>query len=230
MDQMIDEFAKAQKGPLPGSLERWSFAIGLLGAGLGLLLGALLGNELGLWAARVGLMVECAGFGVSIGMLVAREWHTFRHAKRAFARELDGDFQKYRTYVMELCRYPAMERARLLRYIRGRRQVMRHRLGLFSGGIERLGVLPVLVVLYLQFRDWQWGDWDMLAEVNLMQGLLLWALLLTYAAGWYLITLHSRIGAYELLLAEAAEQDGDDHRRGVRSHPGQPLGLESAVS
>jgi len=211
LDRMIDDYVEPQKSQVAGSVERWAFAIGLFGAGVGLLLGGLLNNAVGLWAARTGLLVECAGFAVATVLMIQREWRSFQHAQRSFARELDTDFSKYRAYVVELCGYPAVDRARLLRYIRDRRRVMQHRLGLFSGGIERLGVLPVLAVLYLQFRDWQWGDWDMLAEVNLLQGLLLWALLLAYGVAWFLIRLHSRTEAYELLLAEAAEQDAEYH-------------------
>ncbi len=209
MDEMIDEFVESQKGALPGPWERWSFIVGLLGAGLGLLLGVLLKGEVALWAASVGLAIEIAGLGLSLVLMVRREWSTFRRAKRTFARELDKDFSHYQQYVAKLRLYPMIERDKRLRYIRDRRRVMQHRLGLFSGGVERLGVLPVLVVLYLQFRDWQWGDWSMLADVNLVQGLLLWALLLAYAMGWHLVRLHARTEAYELLLAEAAQQDAE---------------------
>lgn len=214
MDQMVDEFAKSPRGARASQWERWSLVVGLVGAGTGLVVGALMSNEIGLWTARIGLAVECLGLAVSLVLMAKREWRSFRHAKRTFARELDADFQKYHEGVAELCRYPSMERARLLRYIRDRRRVMQHKVGLFSGGIERLGALPILAVLYLQFRDWRWGDWDMLAEVNLLQGLLLWALLLAYAAGWFLIRLHIRTEAYELLLAEAAQQDTDRRSSG----------------
>lgn len=84
---------------------------------------------------------------------------------------------------------------------------MTHRTGVFMGGIERLGVLPVLLALYLQFKDWEWGDWAMLAEVNLVQGLMILALLLAYLLGWYFVGLNARMDAYEQVLAEASERD-----------------------
>jgi hypothetical protein len=43
-----------------GKVERWSFAIGLLGAGVGLLAGNLLGGTRGIWLAGGGLVVERA--------------------------------------------------------------------------------------------------------------------------------------------------------------------------
>lgn len=207
MDEMIDAFVESQKGAQPGAWERWSLVVGLFGAGFGLLLGALLGGRAGVWVATLGLTVEIVGFGTSLTFMVKREWQSFRRARRTYARDLDKDFQAYQAYVAELRRYPKVERDKRLRYIQDRRRVMHQRLGLFSGGIERLGVLPVLVVLYLQFRDWRWGDWSMLADVNLVQGLLIWALLLAYVLGWHLVWLSARAEAYELLLAEAAQQD-----------------------
>lgn len=212
MDEMIDEFTESQKGVLPGPWERWSFAIGFLGAGAGMLFGVLLEGHFGVVAAIVGLVVELSGFALSLMLMVKREWRTFRYAKRTYARELDSDFRKYQQYVNALRRYPAIERGKRLRYILDRRRTLQHRLGLFSGGLERLGILPVIVVLYLQFKDWEWGDWSMLAEVNLVQGLLLWALLLGYAVGWYLIRLNVRVELYELLLAESLQQDEENDR------------------
>ena len=78
------------------------------------------------------------------------------------------------------------------------------------GGVERLGILPLLLALYLQFKDWEWGDWGMLAEVNLIQGLLIWALVLVYLSGWRLVRLHARVESYERLLIEARAQDREE--------------------
>lgn len=207
MDERLDEFVASQKDAQPGPWERWSLIVGFLGAGLGMILGMLLKDKAGVIAATSGLGIELAGFALSLALMVKREWHTFRHAKRSYARDLDKDFEKYQTYVGELRGFPRIDRERRLRYILDRRRVLQHRLGLFSGGIERLGVLPVIVIIYFQFKDWKWGDWGMLAEVNLVQGLLIWALLLGYAMSWHLIRLHARTEAYELLLAEASRQD-----------------------
>ncbi|WP_242107131.1 hypothetical protein [Luteimonas aquatica] len=207
MDEMLDAFAESQKGTLPGPWERWSFAIGFMGAGAGMLLGVLLEGRAAMVSAVAGLVVELSGFALSLMLLVKREWRAFRSAKRNYACELDRDFTKYQQYVNVLRLYPAAERSMRLHYILGRRRTLQRRLGLFSGGLERLGVLPVIFVLYLQFKDWEWGDWGMLAEINLVQGLLIWALLLAYAMGWYLLRLNDRIELYEVLLEESLRQD-----------------------
>lgn len=207
MCEKLDEFDASRKGAQPGHWERWSFVVGLLGAGLGMLLGVLWGGHLGLLAATIGLAIELLGLSLSLVFMVRREWHSFRYAQRSYARELDKDFLKYQTYVSDLRVFPKVDREMRLRYIIDRRKIFQHRLGLFSGGLERLGVLPVSIALYFQFKDWEWGDWGMLAEVNLVQGLLIWALVLAYAASWHLIRLYARTEAYESLLTEASRQD-----------------------
>jgi len=73
---------------------------------------------------------------------------------------LDADYVGYRQLVDWLCSFPPQEVARRQRYLRDRKATLGYRLGLFTGGMERLGVLPVLVVLYLQFKDWGFGDWE----------------------------------------------------------------------
>lgn len=206
MDRMLDEYSKSQSGISPSWLERWSFWLGMLGAGVGMLLGVLVQGKSGFNLAVGGLIVEVTGFLVSLVLMVRREWQSLRYARRDLARTYDHDFAIYQRFVDALRQFPEQDRNRRLRYVRDRRKVMQHRMGLFTGGLERLGVIPVMLALYFQFKDWKWGDWGMLAEVNLVQGLLIWTLLLAYAGGWYLIRLHARTEAYELLLAEASEQ------------------------
>lgn len=207
MNDMLEEFLSKDLSKAAGPVERWTFCIGLVGAGVGMLSGVLFPNETGLFLVRTGLLIEISGFAVSLGCMVAREWNNFRRSRKVYAQQLDHDFVLYRSYVAELRKFPERERASRLRYIRDRRQVMTYRLGLFAGGLEKLGVIPLLIALYLQFKDWQWGDWEAFAQVGLVQGLLIWALFLCYAAGWHVIGLRSRIDAYELLLAEANQRD-----------------------
>ena len=84
---------------------------------------------------------------------------------------------------------------------------MHERLGLFTGGMERLGVVPLLLAFYLQFKDWRWGDWKTLTSITFTQALLAFALMLAYTIFWHLIFLRARVHAYESLLAEANRQD-----------------------
>ena len=202
MDTLLDDYAKEEQSKGPGPWERWSFAIGLLGAGVGLLIGTLLGNATGPFVVKVGLAVEISGFAISLLLMVIREWRSFRHARRTYAIELDHDYGYYRALVDKLRAFPLEQREARLRYVRDRKQVMHYRMGLFTGGVEKLGIIPLLVGLYLQFKDLD-GDWSSLQQINAVQGLLIWALFLCYAVGWHMVRLKSRVDAYELLLAEA---------------------------
>ena len=210
LDGKVDEYIKETEDAPPGSVERWSFALGLFAAGLASLIGTLVGGWTGVHILRVGLIVELSFFGIAMVMFIRRNLSMFHAAKRNYARELDHDYGQYLGFVQWLRSYEPEELARKLRYIRGRKGSMTYRLGLLTGGIERLGVLPLLVALYFQFKDWEFGDWQVLGHVNFAGGLLLWALLLLYLGGWWLIRLKTRLDTYEVLLAEAVSPSSHD--------------------
>ena len=203
LDQRVDDLVKSTETNHAGAVERWTFVIALLGAGLGALIGTLVGGKAGLLIVQIGLAIEIVGFGLYGALALRRQWASVRRSRRAHAGELDADYVEFRRVVDWLHHFPEHEVSRRLRYIRASKTAMSYRLGLFTGGIERLGVLPLLAVLYLQFKDWKYGDWDALGKVNMVGGLLLWALLMAYVAGWWLIRLRIRLETYEYLLAEA---------------------------
>lgn len=205
---VMDTYLAESEETKAGRVERWSFAIGLLGAAVGLLAGNLMGGTWGAWLASTGLVVELAGLGTSLVLQVKRELPQFSKPHTNFAKELERDFHRYQAIVQSLRTFPPALREQRQRYITDRRSTMHERLGLFTGGMERLGIMPVMLALYLQFKDWHWGNWSALADVTLVQGLLIWALLISYALSWHLIRLRNRVTAYERLLVEANRQDG----------------------
>ncbi|TQD40317.1 hypothetical protein FKV25_14585 [Lysobacter aestuarii] len=84
---------------------------------------------------------------------------------------------------------------------------MDRRMGLVFGSVQRLGVFPLLVALYLQFRDWTWGDWTSAFDVNLVEGILVFAMFVLYGTGWLLIGLRTRMDTYASVLRESMEGD-----------------------
>lgn len=212
MDEMIDAYAAATKGSVPGRVESYAFAIGVAATAFALVTSALSPQYLSVWWGVGGVVIELAGFTLFLVLFLKREWRSFRNSKRDYAIELDRDFGKYVGYVRQLREYPRNQRDRLLRYIQARRKVMHSRMSLVTGGMERLGVIPLLAALYLQFKDWRLGDWAALGEVTFVQGFLAVALLVIYVASWGLILLYSRTEAYELLLIEAAAQEDEVSR------------------
>lgn len=212
MDEMVDAYSVATRGSSPSRTERCAFVFGVVGTVFALVTSALSPQYLSVWWGVGGVVVELAGFSLFLVLFLKREWRSFRNSKRDYAIELDRDFGMYVGYVRQLREHPRNQRDRLLRYIQARRKVMHSRMGLVTGGVERLGAIPLLAALYLQFKDWRLGDWAALGEVTFVQGFLAVALLVIYVASWGLILLYSRTEAYELLLIEAAAQEDEAGR------------------
>lgn len=209
LNAALDDYLARTGGTKAGPWERWSLIVGIAGAGLSMLLGSVLSGKAAAIGILSGLVIEILGLGISTYLQIRREWRQFLEARREHAREIEESYIHYHQLIQELRAFPLEQRRRRLRYIRDRRATMHERLGLFTGGMERLGVLPLLLALYLQFKDWRLGDWSTFASITLVQGLLAFAILLAYALSWHLISLRARVQAYELLLAEANTQDGE---------------------
>ncbi len=190
-----------------GPVERWSLAIGLIGAGVGILAGTLLSGKVGVYLAATGLAVELAGFLVYGVLSFKREWPSFRRPYADHAELMEREFHQYQSIVASLRRFPLEQRRRREAFMRDRRTNMHDRLGLFTGGMEKLGFMPVLLALYLQLKDWRLGDWTVLSKITLIQGVLAFTLLFAFAMSWHLIRLRIRVQSYEQLLTEANRQD-----------------------
>lgn len=210
MDKLMDQFAATTRGSQASKVERVSMAVGVAGALAGILLAWLLPKPFDLYGAVIGLAIECLGFAVGMFLSFKRDWRSLRHARRGMAESLDSDFVKYQEYVQQLRQFPARERARRHRYIRDRSTRMMSRTRLFTGGMERLGVFPLLLALYIQLKDWKLGDWAALNNVTFVQGALIFALMLAYLMFLHLMHIHSRIEAIEVLLNESAERDREE--------------------
>ncbi len=190
-----------------GPVERWSLAIGLIGAGVGILAGTLLSGKVGVYLAATGLAVELAGFLVYGVLSFKREWPSFRRPYADHAELMEREFHQYQSIVASLRKFPLEQRRRREAFMRDRRTNMHDRLGLFTGGMEKLGFMPVLLALYLQLKDWRMGDWTVLSKITLTQGVLAFILLFAFAMSWHLVRLRIRVQSYEQLLAEANRQD-----------------------
>jgi len=203
LEERLRDYVKSTTSPKEGRLLWWITVIGFAGGGAGVAAANVVGGWLGMIVALSGLLLELLGLAavLTIAFLDARR--TFVRHRQQYSRELDAAYVGYRQLVDWLCSFPPQEVARRQRYLRDRKATLGYRLGLFTGGMERLGVLPVLVVLYLQFKDWGFGDWHALGQIHLIGALLLWALLLAYLIAWLLVGVKSRIDFYDALLTEA---------------------------
>lgn len=203
IEKKIDQYAKNVGDDKPGIVERLAF-----GATMVLCMPLLLATQFA--KSRVALLVLAACMllllivlGVGMVCFVRREWRTFHRRHDKLSRELDRDYGQWRDLVVEMRCFPKDELARRLRYLSARKSSLAYRMGLFTGSVQRLGVLPLLAILYLQFKDWRLGDWQAFGQVHMVGGLLLWALFLAYLGAWWLVGLGTRWDAYEALLVEA---------------------------
>lgn len=93
---------------------------------------------------------------------------------------MDDEFNHWKRLVARLRQFPKTERQHRLRYANQLRTGMIDRTGLMYGGLQKLGPFPVLIALYLQFRNWKWGNWAGAFDVSLVAGLLILSLVLLY--------------------------------------------------
>ena len=112
--------------------------------------------------------------------------------------QLDHDSPHFRTILAWLCERPAAtleEHQRVARLSLGQ---MSAKIGMFTGGLERLGVLPVLVSAYLFIRNWR-----ELMDMPYWQLFLGFGLILFYFTMMVANLKRIRLQLYEVLLTEA---------------------------
>lgn len=191
--------------PPAGLVERYLIWVGFFAAGVTIALSQLIDGILGLWIAGIGLLVELVSFTVAIACWLRRNWSSLRHHKHAFAEGLDADYGPWRDIVSWLAGFGRDELAVRRRYLGMRRQTLTYKLGIFSGGIEKLGPLPLLAVLYIQFKDVELGTWAALGQVTFLGGFLLAALAVCYLMSMMFLGIKIRLETYEYLIDEALE-------------------------
>lgn len=207
--QRVQDHITATGQSAPPKFERWAFWMGIGSAGMGLIVGTTWNHWLSSTGASRIMMVllstELVGLLVFVVSMIRRELPQFLRSRQVHSDEMDEDYRKWRELVADLRQFPLDQRQARLRFVRALRSNMENRMGLVFGGVQRLGVLPLLIALYLQFRNWEWGDWAAAFDVHLLAGLLIWAMLLLYGMGWLLVGLRTRLDTYESLLQESLE-------------------------
>lgn len=207
IEKKIDQYVKDVGDDKPGIVERLAFGTTMLSW-----MPLLLATQFVKSRTAVFVLVACAVLllivlGVGVVCFVRREWRMFYRRHDKLSRELDRDYGQWRGLVVEMRCFPKDELARRLRYLSARKSSLAYRMGLFTGSVQRLGILPLLAILYLQFKDWRFGDWQAFGQVHMLGGLLLWALFLAYLGAWWLVGLGTRWDAYEALLIEATHDE-----------------------
>lgn len=207
--EQVQAYTSTTIYPRASWVERWSLWVGVAATALGLAVAALATSVLPvLWALKIlkiCLAVEVAGFVLSFVLMLGREGRQYIKPRLTHAIEMDAAFHHWQMLVERLREYPKVERARRLRFVKDLRAGMIDRMGLMYGGLQKLGPFPVLIALYLQFRNWKWGDWAGAFDVNLVAGILIAGLVMLYLMGWVLIGMRTRLDTYACLLEASLE-------------------------
>ncbi len=207
--EQVQAYTSTTIYPRASRLERWSLWGGVVATALGLIAAALATSLIpGLWVLkilRICLALEVAGFVLSFALVLSREGRQYIKPRLTHAFEMDAAFHHWQMLVERLRAYPKVERERRLRFVKDLRTRMIERMGLMYGGLQKLGPFPVLIALYLQFRNWKWGDWAGAFDVNLVAGTLIAGLVTLYLMGWVLIGMRTRLDTYACLLEASLE-------------------------
>lgn len=206
LEERLAAYAHATSEPSTGRAEWWFLFAGLAFGAIAAMISTFVHDPAGQWISAIFVVLELIAFLVAAVYTLRSAWRTFHEPDATYAHELDRDYLLFREIVVWLRSLPAADTARRLRYLRDRRSSLVFRSGLFSGGVDRLGVLPVLALLYVQLKDWSFGDWQSLGKVHLLGGLLLLGLAVFYFVSWWAIRIRLRFDGYEALLAEAVAE------------------------
>jgi hypothetical protein len=207
IEKKIDQYVKDVGDDKPGIVERLALGTTMVSWMPLLLAIQFLKSRTAVLVLGVCTILLLVVLGVGVICFVRREWRTFHRRHDKLSRELDRDYDQWRELVTAMRRFPRAELVRRLRYLSTRKSSLAYRMGLVTGSVQRLGILPLLAILYVQFKDWRFGDWQAFGQVHMVGGLLLWALFLAYLGAWWLVGLGTRWDAYEALLIEATSDE-----------------------
>ena len=193
----------------PSRTMRLSFLVAFLSAAVGILASYVFTGRIALAVALIALCFELVSIGVLVFNTIREDLPETIDAKRRYALTLEADYGRYRELLDWVRKCPAEKLGARYQYLQTRRKTFDRRLGMVTGGVERLGVFPIAVALYFQFKDVQW--WP--PVFDLKNALLGFVVAVIYAMCLWLVGLRLRLDMYVLVLGDALG-DGDMHTEG----------------
>lgn len=129
-------------------------------------------------------------------------WTLWRWRKDQI-EQLDHDHPHFHAIVVWLCGFSAETLAEHRRTAQLAQRQLTAKLGLLAGGVDRLGILPVLAAVFLFLRNWKdpldMPGWQMMLGVFLV---------LLYCIVTAATLMRIRLQLYETLLGDALERKG----------------------
>ncbi|MDQ0011548.1 hypothetical protein J2T07_003762 [Luteibacter jiangsuensis] len=140
--------------------------------------------------------------GICINIWNSRsEFYDLREPLNNFARQLDHDLPHHYELVDWLARQPTRLLERHASMAQFRRERFNQKLPLVAGNIPTLGILPVVVAIYLQAREYAASRH--LSWIDFLAGL---AIALIYVLTWMVALMKSRLEAMDMYLRIALDQ------------------------
>lgn len=155
-------------------------------------------DEWGGWLALVGMPIELCSLVVLTYRQTRDVVPDFIDAKRKFALELDGHFVEYEKIRRWLQSLPSEDRVRRLAYVESRLESIAQRYLIVFRAIDKIGVLPALVGLFLQLQA--------IKTVSMATGILGVAVLLLYGMALWMTRFRLQLQSYARLI-RAAERN-----------------------
>lgn len=196
----------------PRWMRPWTF-VGLVGLALGLLPSLLI-----LWLeprhwmlvlARGGLLIALIGFAPGFFRNLWTSLHEIRRRREGLVQQFDHDVEQFCELADRLARYPRQTLEAQARYARLGHERLGSRLVMMVGGMERLGILPLLLAAIVVLRNWN----DLTVAPTWLVVLAIMAAWM-WIGGWWGAEFRRRLQLYEFLLEEALRQQA---RTGVES-------------
>ncbi len=183
--------------------------IGLLGLAAGLLPSLLIllfePHVWMVWLARGGLVAMAVGWIPTVIWDLSAVLRSFRRWGHEQADQLDHDFAEWHRLCEWLAGHPQDFLERHLRWLQVCQIRMTAKLGFLAGGIEKLGILPVLIALAVQARIA--ASAPDIPKWQLILGLFVGT---TYLIALLGSLLRQRMQLYEMAVTEALTQSGPE--------------------
>ena len=192
----------------PSRRQRLGYVIGFGAGFIGLIAAKVLpGSKATVIFTATALIIEI--LALAIALVPRRPWRfpSFASEQREFAEQLDFDQHHYEKLIEWLRTFPKARLAAMAEYASQRHEQLKDKYPLVSGGLEKIGALPVVAALYLQFKDLHWPP--NLTWPELFLGLVLVSL---YWASCLLVGIRFRAQLFVVLLTQAAQSDGEADR------------------
>jgi hypothetical protein len=168
---------------------------------------SFLPNSWAVGAVIIGFALACIGIlgaALFIILTIRAGWRHLRQWKADFTRDLERDFVMYEGVVAWVRSFDRRTLRTRLTYVKQRRERLIPKFGLMFGSLEKLGVLPILVALFLMSKDLSWPPQINPSPMAAYSALILVAF---YGMSWIFALWRFRLDFFEQVLTDALAED-----------------------